>query len=74
MVFLPRHGRWHLIPPSEVNYSANIDSLKRAGVTDIVSVSAVGSLRESLKPGMFFIVDQYIDRTFERKRRPQVHT
>ena len=68
MVFLPRHGRGHQIPPSEINYRANIDALKRAGVSEIISVSAVGSLRESLKPGMFVIVDQFIDRTFARKK------
>ena len=68
MVFIPRHGRGHLIPPSEINYRANIDVLKRAGVTEILSVSAVGSLREDLKPGMFVIVDQFIDRTFARKK------
>ena len=68
MVFLPRHGRGHLIPPSEINYRANIDALKRAGVTDVIAVSAVGSLRENLKPGMFVIVDQFIDRTFERDK------
>ena len=68
MVFLPRHGRGHLIPPSEINYRANIDVLKRAGVTEILSVSAVGSLREDLKPGMFVIVDQFIDRTFARNK------
>ena len=68
MVFLPRHGRGHRIPPSEINYRANIDVLKRAGVTDLISVSAVGSLKEELKPGMFVIVDQFIDRTFARKK------
>ena len=68
MVFLPRHGRGHRIPPSEINYRANIDALKRAGVTDLISVSAVGSLKEDLKPGMFVIVDQFIDRTFARKK------
>ena len=68
IVFLPRHGRGHRIPPSEINYRANIDALKRVGVTDIISVSAVGSLREDLKPGMFMIVDQFIDRTFARKK------
>ncbi len=68
MVFLPRHGRGHVIPPSDVNYRANIDALKRSGVTEILSVSAVGSLREDLKPGMFVIVDQFIDRTFARKK------
>ena len=68
MVFLPRHGRGHRIPPSEINYRANIDAMKRAGVTDLVSVSAVGSLREELKPGTFVIVDQFIDRTFARNK------
>ena len=68
MVFLPRHGRGHRIPPSEVNYRANIDALKRVGVTELISVSAVGSLREELKPGMFVIVDQFIDRTFAREK------
>ena len=68
IVFLPRHGRGHAIPPSEINYRANIDALKRVGVSEIISVSAVGSLRESLKPGMFVIVDQFIDRTFARKK------
>ncbi len=68
MVFLPRHGRGHRIPPSEINFRANIDALKRSGVTDLVSVSAVGSLREDLRPGMFVIVDQFIDRTFAREK------
>ena len=68
MVFLPRHGRGHKIPPSEINFRANIDTLKRAGVTDVISVSAVGSLRENLRPGMFVIVDQFIDRTFAREK------
>ena len=68
IAFLPRHGRGHRIPPSEINYRANIDALKRLGVTDIVSVSAVGSLREHLTPGMFVIVDQFIDRTFAREK------
>ena len=68
MVFLPRHGRGHRIPPSEINFRANIDALKRAGVTDVISVSAVGSLKEDLKPGMFVIVDQFIDRTFARNK------
>ena len=68
LVFLPRHGRGHKIPPSEINFRANIDALKRAGVTDVISVSAVGSLREHLKPGMFVIVDQFIDRTFARSK------
>ena len=68
MVFLPRHGRGHRIPPSEINFRANVDALKRAGVTDVISVSAVGSLREHLRPGMFVIVDQFIDRTFARTK------
>jgi 5'-methylthioadenosine phosphorylase len=68
MVFLPRHGRGHRLPPSEINFRANIDVLKRAGVTDVISVSAVGSLRENLRPGMFVIVDQFIDRTFAREK------
>lgn len=68
LAFLPRHGRGHRIPPSEINYRANIDVLKRAGVTDLISVSAVGSLREDLPPGMFVIVDQFIDRTFARDK------
>lgn len=62
-VFLPRHGRGHRIPPAAVNARANIDALKRAGCTDLLSVSAVGSLREGLEPGRFVIVDQFIDRT-----------
>ncbi len=68
MAFLPRHGRGHKIPPSEVNYRANIDALKRLGVTDLLSLSAVGSLKESLAPGTFVIVDQFIDRTFAREK------
>ncbi|RJX30717.1 MAG: S-methyl-5'-thioadenosine phosphorylase [Oxalobacter sp.] len=68
VVFLPRHGRAHLVPPSDINYRANIDALKRVGVTDIISVGAVGSLRENLRPGMFVIVDQFIDRTFARNK------
>ncbi|WVN42430.1 S-methyl-5'-thioadenosine phosphorylase [beta proteobacterium MWH-UniP1] len=68
LVFLPRHGRGHKIPPSEINYRANIDALKRAGVTEIISVSAVGSLQEHLTPGTFVIVDQFIDRTFARQK------
>ena len=68
VVFLPRHGRAHRVPPSDINYRANIDALKRVGVTDILSVGAVGSLRENLRPGMFVIVDQFIDRTFARTK------
>lgn len=66
MVFLPRHGRGHKIPPSGINFRANIEALKKAGVTEIISASAVGSLREDLAPGTFVIVDQFIDRTFAR--------
>jgi 5'-methylthioadenosine phosphorylase len=68
MVFLPRHGRGHRIPPSELNYRANIDALKRSGVTEIISVSACGSLKEELPPGHFVIADQFIDRTFARAK------
>ncbi len=68
LVFLPRHGRGHRLSPSEINYRANIDALKRTGVTDIVSISAVGSLRETLAPGDFVLVDQFIDRTFAREK------
>ncbi|MCQ4161449.1 S-methyl-5'-thioadenosine phosphorylase [Roseomonas sp. GC11] len=67
-VFLPRHGRGHRIPPSALNYRANIDVLKRAGVTEILSLSAVGSLNGDLPPGTFVIVDQFIDRTFARQK------
>ena len=67
LVFLPRHGRGHRIPPGEVNFRANIDALKRVGVTDVLAFSAVGSLRDDLPPGTFVIVDQYLDRTFARK-------
>jgi len=66
--FLPRHGRGHTISPSKINFRANIDALKQLGVTDIVSVSAVGSLKEDLPPGKFVIVDQFIDRTFSRSK------
>ena len=66
LVFLPRHGRGHPLSPTDINFRANIDALKRAGVTDIISVSAVGSFKEELPPGTFVIVDQFIDRTFER--------
>ena len=68
MVFLPRHGRGHRLAPSDINFRANIDALKRSGVTDVVSVSAVGSLKEGLPPGTFVIVDQFIDRTFAREK------
>ena len=67
-VFLPRHGRGHPVPPSQLNFRANIDALKRAGCTEILSLSAVGSLREDLPPGHFVIVDQFIDRTFARHK------
>ncbi len=68
VVFLPRHGRGHRIPPSEINFRANIDALKRAGVTDLISLSAVGSLKAVLPPGSFVVVDQFIDRTFARNK------
>ncbi len=68
IAFLPRHGRGHRISPSDINFRANIDAMKRLGVTDIISVSAVGSLREDLPPGTFVIVDQFIDRTFAREK------
>src|SRR5271154_3663292 len=68
VVFLPRHGRGHPLSPSGINFRANIDALKRSGVTDIVSLSAVGSLREDLAPGDFVLVDQFIDRTFAREK------
>jgi len=64
--FLPRHGRGHKINPSNINFRANIDALKQLGVTDIISMSAVGSLKENLEPGTFVIIDQFIDRTFAR--------
>ena len=66
--FLPRHGKGHYISPSKINFRANIDALKQLGVTDIVSISAVGSLKEELPPGKFVIVDQFIDRTFARNK------
>ena len=66
--FIPRHGRGHLISPSNINFRANIVALKQRGVTDIISVSAVGSLKEELEPGKFVIIDQFIDRTFARKK------
>jgi 5'-methylthioadenosine phosphorylase len=68
VVFLPRHGRGHRIPPSNLNFRANIDALKRLGATEIIALSAVGSLREDLAPGTFVLVDQYIDRTVSRVR------
>lgn len=67
-VFLPRHGRGHPIPPSRLNFRANIDALKRAGVTDVISLSAVGSLKEELEPGRFVMVDQFIDLSQSRQR------
>jgi 5'-methylthioadenosine phosphorylase len=68
LVFLPRHGRGHIQSPTSINYRANIDALKRAGVTDVISVSACGSLQEHLPPGSFVLVDQFIDRTFAREK------
>ena len=68
VLFLPRHGKGHYISPSNINFRANIDALKQLGVTDIVSVSAVGSLKEDLPPGKFVIIDQFIDRTFARNK------
>ncbi len=68
IVFLPRHGRGHPIPPSEINFAANIDVLKRAGVTEVISLSAVGSLRHELVPGTFVLIDQLIDRTINRRK------
>jgi 5'-methylthioadenosine phosphorylase len=66
-VFLPRHGRGHVLSPSDINYRANIDAMKRAGVTDLVSVSACGSFKPELQPGLFVLVDQYVDRTHGRQ-------
>jgi 5'-methylthioadenosine phosphorylase len=68
VVFLPRHGRGHVLPPSTIPFRANIDALKRCGVTDIISLSAVGSLREDLAPGDFVVIDQFVDRTFARDK------
>ena len=68
VVFLPRHGRGHVYSPTTINYRANIDVMKRAGVTDLYSLSAVGSLQEPLAPGTFVLVDQFIDRTFHREK------
>jgi 5'-methylthioadenosine phosphorylase len=66
--FLPRHGRGHPVPPSAINFRANIDALKRSGVTDLVSISACGSLKEEYAPGHFVLVDQFVDRTFAREK------
>ncbi len=66
--FIPRHARGHKINPSNINFRANIDAMKQLGVTDIISISAVGSLKENLRPGTFVIVDQFIDRTFARAK------
>jgi 5'-methylthioadenosine phosphorylase len=68
VVFLPRHGRGHRFSPTTINYRANIDVLKRAGVTDLISLSACGSFREELAPGTFVLIDQFIDRTFAREK------
>src|SRR5210317_742980 len=68
IAFLPRHGKKHNLLPSNINYRANIDCLKSLGVTDIISLSAVGSLKENIKPGDFVIIDQFIDRTFARSK------
>ena len=67
IVFLPRHDRGHRLSPSDINYRANIDVLKRAGVTDLISLSACGSFREELPPGTFVLVDQFVDRTYKRE-------
>src|ERR687890_2064368 len=67
VVFLPRHGRGHRLSPSEINYRANVDVLKRAGVTDLVSVSACGSFKPELYPGLFVLIDQVVDRTHRRE-------
>lgn len=68
VVFLPRHGRGHVYSPSTINYRANVDAMKRMGVTDLVSLSAVGSLKEELPPGLFVLADQFVDRTFAREK------
>jgi 5'-methylthioadenosine phosphorylase len=68
VMFLPRHGRGHIYSPTTINYRANIDALKRAGATDIISISACGSLREDLPPGTFVVIDQFIDRTHAREK------
>src|SRR5437867_4486918 len=67
VVFLPRHDKGHRLPPSDINYRANIDVLKRVGVTDLVSLSACGSFKEELPPGTFVLVDQFVDRTYRRE-------
>jgi len=67
VVFLPRHGRCHRLSPSDINYRANIDALKRAGVTDLLSISACGSFKPDLYPGLFVLVDQFVDRTYRRE-------
>ena len=67
IIFLPRHGRGHVLSPSDINYRANIDAMKRAGVTDLVALSACGSFREDLPPGTFVLIDQFVDRTFKRE-------
>ncbi|MEM8699477.1 MAG: S-methyl-5'-thioadenosine phosphorylase, partial [Pseudomonadota bacterium] len=68
VAFLPRHGRGHRLSPTDIPYRANIDALKRIGVTDVLSISAVGSFREELAPGDFVLVDQFIDRTVNRQK------
>jgi 5'-methylthioadenosine phosphorylase len=68
VVFLSRHGQGHVLSPSDINYRANIDAMKRVGVTDIISVSACGSLKENIAPGSFVLIDQFIDRTFAREK------
>src|SRR3972149_3683590 len=67
IVFLSRHDKGHRLSPTDINYRANIDALKRAGVTDLVSLSACGSFKEELPPGTFVLVDQFVDRTFHRE-------
>src|ERR1700746_2530473 len=67
VVFLPRHDKGHRLSPSDINYRANIDVLKRAGVTDLVSLSACGSFKEQLPPGTFVLIDQFVDRTHKRE-------
>src|SRR3712207_5993513 len=67
IVFLARHGRGHRLSPSDIDYRANIDALKRAGVTDLVSLSACGSYKQELYPGLFVLVDQFVDRTHKRE-------